>query len=219
MEAIRTTWTEVKRHLAGGYQLKWIDIDTRYNVVAIDPPFSVSCSIVKTSEEGIEFETSFKAQVQLDNRVIISSQPDPRPFALPLYRTKRDAVENITTVDIGQFSVISFKLINERYVSGGSLIVENAEFGDYITAHVEDTDGIIPAPYRAGLCESYPIVSSYIEKEFVKVSSFSVSVHDIDTYPLNAKITTGLYLIIIYHSVNLGTQRRVVVNYNLSKKL
>lgn len=157
--------------------------------------------------------------------VNIISAPEPQPFALPAYRTKRNATASPVTIESNSTHTIDFLLTVERYVSGGCLIVENAEFGDYCTAEIIDIDGVIPAPYRAALCENYPTVATYIEKEFLKVSTpgsvtaGSVTKHEIDTYPLNAKITPGLYLRITYTAVNSGLNRRAVVNYYLTKKL
>ena len=155
----------------------------------------------------------------------ISSLPEAEPFALPSYRTKRNATEDIVTIQSGTTETIDFKLDSERYVSGGCLIIENAEFGDYCTAEVIDIDGVIPTLYRTELCENYPTVASYIDKEFIKVKTpgsitvGSITQHEIDTYPLNAKITAGLYLRITYIAVSSGLDRRACVNYYLTKKL
>lgn len=157
--------------------------------------------------------------------VAVTSLPDPAPFAQPSYRTKRDAGASPVSCAPGAIANINLKLVEERYVSGGSLIIENAEFGDYVMAYVLDSDGVIPSAYRAELCEAHPIVATYIEKEFVKVGvpgslqPGSISVVEIDTSPLNAKITAGLCLCIEYRAVSSGLTRRVAVNYHLTKKL
>lgn len=157
--------------------------------------------------------------------VIITSQPDPAPFAQPTYRTKRAATTNLVSIAVGDNSDVAFVLTSERYVNGGCLIVENAEIGDYIVAEVEDVNGVIPAPYRAALCENYPVVSTYIEKEFVRVmtpgtvQSGAITVHEINTAPLNAKISANLCLCVHYYAVNSGLTRRLAINYHLTKKL
>jgi hypothetical protein len=157
--------------------------------------------------------------------VAVTTMPDPAPFALPLYRTKRNAVDNLVSIQPGEFGDIDFKMLAERYVSGGAIIIENAELGDYVVATVEDVDGLIPLAYRAALCEDYPHVAAYIVKEFVHatnpgtIQAGGISVHEIDTSPLNAKITAGLYLCVEYHAVASGLTRRVGVNYRLTKKL
>jgi hypothetical protein len=150
--------------------------------------------------------------------VIVESLPEPQPFATPTYRTKLNATANILTVAPNTNAEIQYKLLEERYVTGGALIVKNAKLGDYITAEVEDVDAIIPAPYRAALCEAWPVISTYIEKNWVEVQG-EYSIMKINTYPLNAKITPGLYLCLHYHAVNSGVDREIAVNYHLTKKL
>jgi hypothetical protein len=155
---------------------------------------------------------------QPEPSVVVHEMPDPAPFARPTFRTKRAAVSAPVSVEPNDTETIDYVLAAERYVSGGTLIVENAVFGDYITAEVCDPNGYIPEAYRPSLCENWPVVALYIEKEFVEVGG-TITVHRINTYPLNAKITAGLVLRLTYHAVNSGTARRACVNYNLSKKL
>jgi hypothetical protein len=118
-----------------------------------------------------------------------------------------------------------FLLTAERYTAGGRLLVENAELGDTVTASVYDVDSVIPAPYRAALCEAWPLVASYIEDEWMNVgvpgsiTAGSISTVEIMTAPLAAKITAGLYLRLTYNAVNSGLDRRLGVNYYLYKKL
>lgn len=157
-------------------------------------------------------------------QVTLTSLPESLPFALPTYRTKRDAT-NILTVNPGTSNVMDYLVTEERYVSGGELITENAEFGDYISASVHDTDSVIPAPYRAALCEAWPIVATYVIKRYVSVrtpgsiQAGSVTENTINTFPLNAKITAGLHLRFTYFATNTGLDRRIVINYHLTKKL
>ena len=75
-----------------------------------------------------------------------------QPFAEPTYRTKRNATGSIVSCPINQSTVIDFQMTEERYVSGGTLIAKNVEFGDYICAEVYDKDSVIPEAYRAALC-------------------------------------------------------------------
>ena len=174
-------------------------------------------------------ENSIKDNIyKLNNQpqqVNVVAAVEPEPFAIPSYRTKRNATADIITIESGHTQTVDFKLTVERYVSGGCIVIENAEFGDYCTAEVIDIDGVIPAPYRSVLCENYPTVAIYIEKEFIKVktpgtiTAGSVTQHEIDTYPLNAKITSGLYLRVTYIATSSGLDRRVCVNYYLTKKL
>ena len=165
------------------------------------------------------------APIPAPNNVAIISMPAPEPFAVPTFRTKRNAIANIVSVNAGTSAYIDFILPAERYISGGTIMAENAELGDYVIATVEDSNGLIPEIYRAILCEAYPIASTYIEKEFIEVTTpgsivnGSITVHDVSTYPLNAKITQGLCLRITYYAANSGLTRRIGVNYHLTKKL
>lgn len=141
------------------------------------------------------------------------------PFAEPLYRTKLDATDDVVACPINDVTTIEYKMLSEKYVSGGCMIIENAEFGDYISADVYDKDGVIPEAYRAALCEAWPIVSTYVIKQFVETIGGTLTKHRIDTKPLNAKITQNLYLRISYSAINSGAARGVAINYDLTKKL
>lgn len=151
--------------------------------------------------------------------VEIQKQPEPYPFAQPTHRTKRSATNSLVGCPINTSTTIDFLLTEERYASGGCLIVENAQFGDYMTAEVCDIDGIIPSIYRTTLCENWPTVARYIEKEWIRCAGGPITIHDLDTRPLTAKITAGLYLRITYHAINAGSARQIGVNYDLTKKL
>jgi hypothetical protein len=147
--------------------------------------------------------------------LLVASLPEAQPFALPSYRTKRTAVDSIAQCPRGESTPIDYRLLSERYIHGGSLFGRNVELGDYVTADLMDLDGVIPEQYRPVLCEDWPIVARYIEKEFVS----PCGKHDINTYPLNAKIAQGLYLRITFHAINVGADREIAVNYYLTKKL
>jgi hypothetical protein len=151
--------------------------------------------------------------------ISVVSVPDPAPFAQPLYRTKRNATASLVIIAADSHEHIDFKLTAERYVSGGCILVDNAEFGDYAEAEVIDVDGVIPEAYRAALCESWPTVAKYIDKEWIEVNEGGITHHKIDTYPLNAKITAGLYLRVTYYTTSAGSSRSIGVNYYLTKKL
>jgi hypothetical protein len=154
-----------------------------------------------------------------EETIKVSQLPEQEPFAKPSFRTKRTATTDPVQVAPGAVGVIDYVLPVERYVSGGVLLVEGAEFGDHIMAEVFDPNGVIPAPYRAAMCEQWPSVAVYVEKEFIEVKGGQYNIHRIDTYPLNAKITAGLALRLTYHATNAGSTRSVAVNYNMSKKL
>lgn len=220
---IETGWAELKSFVdTRGLSIQYVDINNRYWLFAFDGPFSVSCSILKKAEpdeDQTAFEASYKAAGNKSISTTIGSIPDPAPFARPLYRTKHNATEEIVEINPDEDSQIDFLLPAERYVNGGTLIIKNAEFGDWISASVEDTDGVIPSGYRAALCEAWPVVATYIEREWVKVCDGAIAIHEVDTSPLNAKITAGLYLRVHYRACADGAARKVGVNYKLTKKL
>lgn len=145
-------------------------------------------------------------------------QPLP-PFAEPSYRTKRSKTASLTTVVAGSSAVVDFVLTQERYVSGGCVIVQNAQLGDYVTAEVYDLYGGIPVAYRAALCENWPTIARYVEGEWVKANPNGITEHEINTHPLNAKITAGLSLRLTYFAVASGVSRIFGVNYYLTQKI
>lgn len=147
--------------------------------------------------------------------VKVSEAPEPYPFAQPVYRTKRDATTSLVSVEPGSSEIIDYQLAEERYCSGGRLIVIGASVGDYFTAEIYDRDGVIPAIYRSAVSENYPTIAKYVSKEWVSPDGD----HEMSSYPLNARITPGLCLRVTYTAVNSGTTRKVGVNYYLFKKL
>jgi hypothetical protein len=148
----------------------------------------------------------------------ISGIVDTNPFAVPTYRTKYNATDAWISIEPSSTATNDFKLTSERYVAGGQLMVKDAAEGDYITAEVRDVDGIIPSPYRAALCEAHPTVAMYVEKWWINPSG-GYTIFDLDTAPLNAKIPAGMYLRVTYYASSSGTQRKIAVNYKLTKKL
>jgi hypothetical protein len=150
--------------------------------------------------------------------VEVTKIPDPAPFAMPLYRTKNSATSALITVAANSQEQSDYYITSERFASGGSIVVENAQFGDYVSAEVVDKDGIIPVPYRTALCESHPTVAKYIEKMWICPTGECSSLH-LDTRPLTASIAAGLYLRVTYFAANAGSSRRVGINYFLTKKL
>lgn len=140
------------------------------------------------------------------------------PFAVPSYRTKFDATSSIITIPVNTPTTIDYQLTEERYVSGGEALITDAQFGDYVTAEINDKDGVIPQAYRAALCESHPTVANYIKKMWVPCCSTTTKIV-INTYPLNAKVTAGLYLRVTYYPTNTGVDRKLGMTYYLTKKL
>jgi hypothetical protein len=150
----------------------------------------------------------------VDAKVI--SQP---PFSEPMYRTKRNATSDPISCPANETVEIDYLITEERFVFGGEIIIKNAEFGDFLTASVYDRNSVIPELYRATVCENWPTVSEYIEKQWIPVSTGNITVQSINTYPLNAKITSGLFLRITYSAANCGINRDILVNYYLTKKI
>lgn len=165
----------------------------------------------------------------IPNEVVVTEQPVTisAPFAEPLYRTKMDATSEVVTIAVTNNpevpyieAVTDFLLTEEYYVSGGELGATNVQMGDYITAEVHDRDGVIPAPYRVALCENWPTVAKYIKKNWMILKTVSTNASiKIDTRPLTAKVTAGLYLRVTYYAKNTGSNRQIVMNYDLTKKL
>lgn len=156
----------------------------------------------------------------LEGSLINTVITDTPPFARPDFRTKMSASASIAECAINSSTNMDFQIAEERYISGGSCSIKNAKFGDYITAEVYDKDSVIPEAYRENLCEDWPCVAKYIEKRWVLVDDDTKNINIFfDTYPLNAKISAGLYLRITYNAINEGSTREVVINYNLTKQL
>ena len=226
---IDLTWAQFKTAVGTAKsRVRWTDRDTFYSISFFDDrDCEFITSIMKDSgSDQTDFETNFQSSANIPSLGLnVITVPDPVPFSQPTYRTKRDAIDDLVSVEPGATGDIDYKLLSDLYVSGGDIVIENAELGDYLVAYVEDADSLIPSPYRSALCEAWPVVAKYIVKNFVMVTNpgtiqaGGITTHSIDTYPLNAKITSGLYLCIEYHAVSTGLTRRIAVNYHLTKKL
>lgn len=189
-------------------------LDIFFKAVLSDDDKSILDGIV-TNHGGTPLPSGPQSVV-ISAPIAVASTPAALPFAQPTHRTKRDATPDIVTVPVNTPTPIDFQMTVERYVSGGEILVLNPEFGDYVTAEVYDKDSVIPSPYRAPLCEAWPSVAKYLVKQFINSSVMGTI---IDTYPLNAKITAGLYLRVTYYPTNTGADRKIAVNYHLTKAL
>lgn len=225
------TWTKFKAfQLKKQFNIQFDEDDSAYKVWGYDGPEVHLCTLYKSSipdfitsitqmqndADKLDFETNFKtaANDKVNTREI-SKLPDSQPFATPSFRTKRDATSEIVEIAPGSSGSIDYTITEERYVHGGKLIVSGNEMGDRFEAEVIDLNGVIPAPYRAAMCENYPTVAKYIESEWMEKSG----VHEINTYPLNAKVTANLVLRVTYFTTSAGSNRQVGINYYLTKKL
>lgn len=149
-------------------------------------------------------------------QVSVVSQPEQQPFAAPTFRTKWDATPNTITMSSNQTQTIDYVLPEERYVHGGEILYSGSLLGDWVSASIVDSSGLIPEPYRAALAENYPTIATYITKHYIPEGS---GYQAIQTYPLNAKVTQGLVLRITIHTCSKAGVREFGINYYLTKKL
>jgi len=221
---MKITWQDFKtRCVQNSLSVQCDARDKVYYLQAWDGNLQLTSWVDKTdpkNSDQTDFETNFLPTINntVRQKVDVVSSAEPEPFAKPTYRTKRNANPSWVTCPANQPTPIDFELEEERWVTGGKFIYKDAQEGDYITADVVDVNGVIPEPYRAILCENYPVVARYVEKIWL-VPSVGYDFVTMDTYPLNAKITQGLFLRITYHAVDSGSARKAAVNYNLTKKL
>lgn len=220
---INLSWNDLKIVLQDkGLSLNYHKKGDYYIVLAFDGPVVYKCEIeleVPKSLEQEDFENNYKnlenTNTKFNGLVEVTNTV---PFAKPEYRTKRSSNQEWITCSSNTVTNLDYLITEERYVSGGEIIYKDAKEGDYIVASIYDKDGVIPEHYRASLAENYPTVATYIEKKWIKpvvgYDSFLI-----DTYPLNARITAGLYLRVTYYSSNEFGDRKCVVNYHLTKKL
>lgn len=171
---------------------------------------SSASSAVKTGADGVVF---------LNDRLSYVDVTEQNPFGKPLYRTKCDASESLITIAPNSSQTTYYYLTEDRSVYGGTLIVKNAELGDWIRAYVNDSDGVIPLDYRESLCEDYPVVAEYISRKHVQISNGDITCMVLDYRPLIAKVTAGLYLVVEYHAVNTGVDRMAYFDYDMLKDI
>lgn len=184
----------------------------------------ISNGLLKVGSD-IEYFTSISTQLDWlksnsnePKDVTITSQPDPIAFAQPTHRTKRNGDAAWTTASADSTTHSDYLITEERYVTGGGIILKNVKQGDYLKAEVRDIDGVIPEAYRSALCESHPTVAEYVIKRWLKPDDGYQEII-VDTYPLNAKISAGLYLRVSLVTSAEAGDREFVVNYHLTKKL
>lgn len=228
------TWTSFKSaNLKKIFSIQFAEDSLEYKIWGYDGPEVHVCTLYKTSVpdfvtsitqeqndlDRADFEANFKlkANDKINTRVI-EKLPDPQPFAVPTHRAKINCIAAVVACAPGETVNLDFYMAAERFITGGELIVENGRIGDHFKAEVRDDAGIIPEPYRAVLCENWPVVATYIERSYLKVTS-TLSVHEIDTSPLTAKINAGLHLSLTFTAIETGEARNLALNYRLTKKL
>jgi hypothetical protein len=201
------------------YQYKiFCDTDSRFEYVwksetALAPTTCpVDTNHVCSVDSVAIHEVLDTAIVQVD----VQKTPDPAPFATPSFRTKWDASPDVVTTAENQTVVMDYTMTEERYAHGGSIIFEGTKIGDKLEAMIVDPNGVIPEPFRAIVCEDYPIVAQYIYRHYLPAGE---GVRELNTYPLNAKITPGLVLRVTIHTCSTPGTRKFATNYLLTKKL
>lgn len=102
---------------------------------------------------------------------------------------------------------IDYKLLDDCLITGITLLVSSATFGDKATLQVVDVDNVLG--YGAGTVLKQPGTNWYMASDVQTQLSAS------SLYP--AKITAGLYLRVIYTSTALLTGPTVCINYHLHK--
>lgn len=161
--------------------------------------------------EGVKEQLQW---LQSNPDISVVRMPAPSPFSEPSFCVKRDAISSIATVSKNSSLNIDFKMLHTRFTHGGVLFGENIMLGDYVSACIIDLDGIIPE-FMRGQFVDYPIVTTYVVKEFIK----PVGCHEINTYPMGGEVGQGLYLRITYNATDSGEDRKIAINYYLAEKL
>lgn len=104
---------------------------------------------------------------------------------------------------------IDYQLTEDRIITGGFLILQNHQFGDYVSFQVVDKDNILG--YGAGT-----VLNEFMTNWYV-ASDTQIQKGTEASYP--AKVFQGLYLRIIYHSTALLGNVNVRANFNMHKVL
>lgn len=187
---------------------------TDYRDSSLPAPTTCPINTSHTCTAGsVAIEQTLDTSVQ---PVEVQKLPDPPPFAVPSYRTKWDASSDIQEVIEDSTADVDLLLTEERYCHGGEIIFEGAQLGDWIEASIYDDNGVIPQAYRAAVCENWPLVANYIKRYNLRSGS---GARELNTYPLNAKITMGLILRVRIHTCSIPGTRKIGTNYFLTKKL
>jgi hypothetical protein len=211
-------WSAFKSNVSNKSLLRYIEREFYYTISYEEFDTSIGKTDPASSDQT-DFETNYKSQ---SNKVIVQQvnvMSEPKAFASPDYRTKRSKTTSLVTAAMNTSTNVDYLLTVERYAQGGALCVWGAEQGDWVEGMIMDLDSVIPEAYRSALCEAWPIVATYVEGEWLHPANSGNVIHEINTYPLNAKISAGLYLRVIYHAANLGSDRKVGITYYLTKKL
>lgn len=111
-------------------------------------------------------------------------------------------------IPAGKVTYVDLKMLDDNFLTGGILRTLNTQFGDYVDLQVVDVDNIL----RAG---NNIVLAQYCTSWYLRSDS-QEQLNETINYP--AKVLSGLYLRLVYHSVGLENVT-VTVNYRLHKAL
>lgn len=184
--------------------------DVVYYLTAYDGPILYRCDLLKenpASSDQTDFETNYKSNTNkpvkpkdsLGNEIVKSAVFNDATGFRFRGHSFSDTVNSNTTKDI------DYKLVEERYINGGRLIVNNIGDDDLVTFQVLDKDNVLGFG-------SNIILDEFIKDFFVPKSS------DIEiALPYPARIVANLYLRIKYTSTH-ASGCKVKCNLYLHKK-
>lgn len=232
MEPVNVSYAEVKRHLAAGAQMKWIDADPEYMVFAIDPPFCCVAVVDKTSDDGQDFNNNLKADSLLSAGVITAEEQ--RDKDLKLANSSRLAITVADKVATAYVPVPgTFGDGVGRWVAGGYCLVGSFDQDCRLKVYVEDKDRVIaallggltddqikaagPIQQLGGLSmPNYPLVKSFTDDELPEpqqgwhawptpMGNSEAPMGEIEIEPLGgyAHCEAGLYLKMIVSCPNI----------------
>jgi hypothetical protein len=168
--------------------------------------------------DGDKFFSDIIEAVQwLKNETIKTVVSQTPAFPAPDYCLKHNAIA-ATECEPNESVNCDYCVSSERYIFGGEGLIENAEVGDYFTACIYDKDSVLPEEMRSEV-EDWPIVSTYVEKQWIMTSKVDHARLVCHCPLLAAKISGGLYVRITYTAANSGTTRKILSNLFLAKKL
>lgn len=150
MKPVGVSYTEFKRHLTNGAQMKYVDCDTYYLAYAVDTIFSVVAQILKGSDDASDFETNILSDTLLKHEVVTQYEKDDKRLKLAKIESTFDGnnvAECLIEVPSGG-----------RYIAGGYVFTDVFCAGDAITeAVLVDVNNL--AGYGAGT-----ILASYSDE-------------------------------------------------------
>jgi hypothetical protein len=203
----KLTWSNFKNIInSKSLSIQMVESDIVYKLSAFDNQLTYLCDIIKenpVSSEQLDFETNYKSLV---NKAINPKDKNGRsiltisPFTdASGFRFRGQSFSD--TVLANSTKSIDFKIVQERYINGGRLLVSNAGENDTITFQVVDKDNILGFG-------SNVVLDEFISNYFIpNTDNLEVRLD----YP--AKIMAGLYTRLIY--TNTNTLQDCLVKCNL----